>query len=241
MSLRRPEAPPSSGATTSTPLSTPPTHPPGDAAEALSVAVVVGPHGVRGWVRVHLHAPGSKALRPGLVATLRASQASGEDLKTKISSVDPVPGKPLLRVHFAGIDDRDQAEALRGREVWLARKDLPALKPDEFYLADLIGLSVERLRPEGRIQPLGTVVGLTSNGAQDLLEVEYEPPGRRRDTWLLPVLPQFIVEIEGRLRVDLPLGMLPDALADGDEHDDEPEPDGQNEPDEQDGDAEPVA
>ena len=237
MSPRRPEAPPSSGATAST-TSITPTTPPGDAADALSVAVVVGPHGVRGWVRVHLHAPGSKALRPGLVATLRASQAGGDDLKTKISSVDPVPGKPLLRVHFAGIDDRDRAEALRGREVWLARADLPALKPDEFYLADLIGLSVERLRPEGRIQPLGTVVGLTSNGAQDLLEVEYEPPGRRRDTWLLPVLPQFIVEIEGRLRVDLPLGMLPDALADGDEHDDD-EP---GEPvDERDGDAEPAA
>jgi hypothetical protein len=36
--------------------------------------------------------------------------------------------------------DRDQAEALRGRELWLARKDLPALGKDEFYLADIIGL-----------------------------------------------------------------------------------------------------
>jgi ribosomal 30S subunit maturation factor RimM len=96
-------------------------------------------------------------------------------------------------------------------KLWLARKDLPPLKADEFYLADLIGLPVERLRPDGRLQPLGTVIALTSNGAQDLLEVEYEVPGRRPDTWLLPVLPQFIVEVEGRLRVDLPIGMLPDA------------------------------
>ena len=183
--------------------------------DALAVAVIVGPHGVRGWVRVHLYAPNSTALRAGLVATLRA--ASGDELKAKIVASEPIPGKPMRRVHLAGITGSDQAEALRGRELWLARKDLPPLKADEVYLADLIGLEVERLRPDGRLQPLGIVIALTSNGAQDLLEVEYEQPGRRPDTWLLPVLPQFLAEVEGRLRVDLPLGMLPDALADGDD------------------------
>jgi len=194
-----------------------------DVSAALAVAVVVGPHGVRGWVRVHLHAPGSTALRAGLNAILRAD--GRPDIATKIVASEPIPGKPMRRVQLAGITDRDQAEALRGRELWLARKDLPPLKADEVYLADLIGLTVERLRPEGRIQPLGTVIALTSNGAQDLLEVEYEVAGRRPDTWLLPVLPQFLAEVEGRLRVELPLGMLPDALADGDdiEADDPPE------------------
>ena len=187
------------------------------AAEALAVAVIVGAHGIRGWVRVHLHAPGSKALRPGLCVTLRASQA---ERISKLLAVEPIPGKPMARVHLEGVTDRDQAEALRGQELWLARKDLPPLAADEFYLADLIGLAVERVRLDGRVQPLGTVIALTSNGAQDLLEVEYQPPGRRADTWLLPVLPQFIAEIDGRLRVDLPIGMLPDALADGDEDDD---------------------
>lgn len=184
-------------------------------ADALAVAVIVGPHGVRGWVRVHLHAPNSTALRVGLVATLRA--ASGDELKAKIVASEPIPGKPMRRVQLAGITGRDQAEALRGRELWLARKDLPPLQADEVYLADLIGLEVERMRPDGRLQPLGTVIALTSNGAQDLLEVEYDSPGRRPDTWLLPVLPQFLAEVEGRLRVDLPIGMLPDALADGDD------------------------
>lgn len=182
--------------------------------ESLAVAVVVGAHGIRGWVRVHLHAPGSKALRPGLGVRLRTSQA---ERISKILGVDPVPGKPMARVHLEGVTDRDQAEALRGHELWLARGDLPPLAADEFYLADLIGLAVERVRPDGRVQPLGTVIALTSNGAQDLLEVEYQPPGRRADTWLLPVLPQFISEIAGRLRVELPIGMLPDALADGDD------------------------
>lgn len=182
---------------------------------AIAVAAVVGAHGVRGWVRVHLYDPNSSALRRGLVATLRAPQQ--EPLPLKITAVEPIPGKPVCRVQLAGITDRDQAEALRGRELWLARTDLPRLAKDEFYLADILGLPVERLRPDGSVQSLGTVVGLTSNGAQDLLEVEFQLEGRRPDTWLLPALPQFIAEVEGRVLVELPLGMLPDALAGDDE------------------------
>ncbi len=187
--------------------------------DALAVAAVVGAHGVRGWVRVHLYDPNSSALRRGLAVTLRAPLQAPQSLK--IAAVEPIPGKPVCRVQLVGVTDRDQAEALRGRELWLARADLPALARDEFYLADIIGLPVERVRPDGRVQPLGTVVGLTSNGAQDLLEVEFQVEGRRPDTWLLPALPQFIVEVEGRVLVDLPLGMLPDSLAGDDESVDE--------------------
>ena len=195
--------------------------------DALAVAAVVGAHGVRGWVRFHLYDPKSCALRRNLLVTLRAPKL--EPLKLKIVALDPVPGKPVWRVQLSGITDRDQAEALRGREVWLARTDLPALTKDEFYLADILGLPVERVRPDGNVQSLGTVVGLTSNGAQDLIEVEFQAPGRRPDTWLLPALPQFIVGVEGRVLVELPLGMLPDALA-GDDEAVEEVPEGPEEP-----------
>lgn len=178
--------------------------------DALAVAEVVAPHGIHGWVRVRLHDPSSKALRRGLSATLR--RADAEDRKIKLLAVDPIPGKPACRVQIDGTNDRDAAEALRGYELWLARKDLPPLADDEFYLADAIGLPVERVLPDGRVQQLGTVVGLTSNGAQDLLEIEWHPVNRRADTWLLPVVPHFIAELADRLRVDLPLGMLPDEL-----------------------------
>ena len=195
--------------------------------DALAVAAVVGAHGVRGWVRFHLYDPKSCALRRNLLVTLRSPTL--EPLKLKIVALDPVPGKPVWRVQLSGITDRDQAEALRGHEVWIARTDLPALTQDEFYLADIVGLPVERVRPDGNVQPLGTVVGLTSNGAQDLLEVEFQAPGRRPDTWLLPALPQFIVSVEGRVLVELPLGMLPDALA-GDDEAVEEVPEGPEEP-----------
>ncbi len=45
-------------------------------------------------------------------------------------------------VHFAGVDDRNAVEALRGTRLLLAAGDRPALDdPDEFYDTDLIGLT----------------------------------------------------------------------------------------------------
>ncbi|HEY8379581.1 MAG TPA: ribosome maturation factor RimM [Nannocystis sp.] len=184
---------------------------------ALAVASVSAPHGVRGEVRVRLYDPDSQALRPGLRVELRPPEGSKghvhSDMSYQIVTVEHVPGKPVARVRFAEVGDRDHAERLRGRELWVARADLPALAEDEFYLADTVGLPVERELPGGRVQALGEVVGITSNGAQDLLEVAWTRPDGRRDTWLLPALPQFIVDLDARrLRVELPLGMLPDAL-----------------------------
>lgn len=189
---------------------------------AIAVAEVSAPHGVRGQLRFHLYDPDSRALRPGLKVELRPrggpSGHVSSDMSFEIVAVEYVPGKAAARVQLAGVTDRDYAERLRGREVYVARSDLPALADDEFYLADAIGLPVERVREGGGVQQLGVVVGVTSNGAQDLLEVEWTRPDGRRDTWLLPALPQFVVDLDAeRLRVELPHGLLPDALEAGGE------------------------
>lgn len=178
-------------------------------AALLVVGYIAAPHGVRGAVRVHLHAPGSAALEPGRRVTLRRE---GRAASThEVQKLDPVPGKPgRLRVTLAGVADRNQAEALRGCELLVDREQLPALADDEFYLADAIGLPVVRER-DGRA--LGTIVGLTSNGVQDLFEVEHRGADGRARPWLLPVLPEFLVEVsDERVLVDLPLGLLPEAL-----------------------------
>lgn len=186
---------------------------------AIAVAECSAPHGVRGVLRVRLYDPASTALRPGLRVELRPPEGpSGHALQAmscEILAVEPIPGRSSMRVQFAGVDDRDRAESLRGYQVWVQRDALPPLAEDEFYLEDIIGLPVERERPDGRVQRLGTIVGVTSNGAQDLLEIEWVRPDGRKDTWLLPALPQFLADIgEQRVRVELPLGLLPDPLED---------------------------
>lgn len=71
-------------------------------------------------------------------------------------------GKKGPQVAFEGVDDRDAAEALRGREVFVAEPR--PLEEGEFFLDDLIGLEV---RPGG-----GVVVALAQGAAQDRLVIE---------------------------------------------------------------------
>lgn len=178
-------------------------------ASLLVVGYIAGAHGVRGAVRVHIHDPRSTTLEPGRRITLRRN---GKVVAThEVALVDPVPGKPgHLRVALDGVPGRDEAEALRGCELLVERGELPELADDEFYLVDAIGRPVQRER-DG--VALGTIVGLTSNGVQDLFEVEWRGPDGRNHAWLLPVLPDCIVEVgEDRVLVDLPLGLLPEAL-----------------------------
>jgi 16S rRNA processing protein RimM len=192
----------------------------------LEVGRITAPHGIRGGVRAKLHAPGSTSLVVGRVVQLGADGPMAE-----VESISAVPGREIVRLQLRGVRTRDEAEALRGRELLVDRDDLPPLDEDEFYLADAIGLPVERLRPsadgegEGEAQALGEVVGLTTNGVQDLFEVEWRAPGGKRERWLLPVLPQFIDAIDdARILVDLPIGLLPAALepeADLDDENDE--------------------
>jgi len=182
---------------------------------AIAVAELSAPHGVRGAVRVHLYDAESTALRPGLRVELRP-RGPGDPLAAEILSVEPVPGKPAARVRFAEISDRDRAEALRGYQIFVPRDALPPLEEGEFYLDDTLGRPVLRVLEDSRVQPLGVVVGVTSNGAQDLLEVEWTGPEGRRDTWLLPALPRFIAAVDQRgVVVELPAGLLPDALEAG--------------------------
>jgi 16S rRNA processing protein RimM len=109
-----------------------------------------------------------------------------------------------ILVEAEGITDRNAAEALRGTELFVPRKALPELGPDEFYHTDLEGLAV--LRPDG--VRLGVVRTLANFGAGDIVEVVADD-GR---TVALPFDQETVrtVDLEaGRLVVEPPPELLP--------------------------------
>jgi len=187
----------------------------------LVVAQVTAPHGIRGGLRAKLHDPKSTSLAVGRPVQLGAGGPT-----VAIESVSPVPGRDFVRLQLRGVRSRDEAEALRGCDLIMERSLLPPLEEDEFYLADAVGLAVERV-VEGAVQSLGTIVGLTSNGAQDLFEIEWTNSSGRRKRWLMPVVPHFIESLDAeRFRVTLPIGLLPAELEPELEDERGPEPDG---------------
>lgn len=78
------------------------------------------------------------------------------------------PSGNVLIVRFAGVENREQAEALNGTDLYVDRSALPKIEdPDEFYLADLEGLAVQDAK--GKI--IGTVTNVHDFGASDILEI----------------------------------------------------------------------
>ncbi len=82
-------------------------------------------------------------------------------------------------VRLDGVVTKEDADALRNVSLYAERAVMPALPDDEYYYADLIGLTV--LDTGGAT--LGTVKNVMDHGAGDLLEVIV--PGQS-DTILLP-------------------------------------------------------
>lgn len=158
----------------------------------LFVAQIGGAHGVRGEVKVTTFTADPMAL-----ATYRDLRRQNGSPAVVIATARPAKGGLVCRLK--GVEDRNAAEALRGLKLFISRDALPAPEEDEFYLADLIGLSVETAAGE----VLGTVKTVQDFGAGDLLEIQ--PRGGA--SWWLPFTKEAVPEVriaEGKVIADPP-------------------------------------
>jgi 16S rRNA processing protein RimM len=162
-------------------------------ASRVVLAVVTGAHGTRGEVRLRSFA-----------TSLDYGPLERSDGGPPLELLGLRPAKDGLVARFAGVNDRNAAEALKGVELSVARERLPEPAEDEFYFADLIGLTAER--PDGT--PLGEVVAVHNFGAGDVLEVRLAEDG---ETVLLPFTRATVPEVDPasrRLVIDPPEGLL---------------------------------
>ena len=107
-------------------------------------------------------------------------------------------------IKLEGCDDRNFAEKLRNKEVYILEENLPALKEGEYYLYQLEGLKVRNL--ENKI--LGVVQGSFGTKSNEVLIVQSTQESIDDKERLLPYIkPQVVKEIsleEGLLLVDWP-------------------------------------
>ena len=150
----------------------------------VTLAAIVGAHGVTGDVRVKLFGEG--------VAALSAHRSFNDGALTLSKLRDDGKGGAIAR--FAEVADRTAAEKLRGTALTVPRSALPPLGEGEYYHADLIGLAAVSDAGE----PLGTVVAVENFGAGDLLDVEIA--GGRRS--LIPYREGIADLQDGRIVLD---------------------------------------
>jgi 16S rRNA processing protein RimM len=167
----------------------------------LVVGRVGRPHGIRGelTVQVHTDDPDLRFAAGSVLATEPAERGP-----LTVSSSRWHSGRLLIT--FAGYDDRDGAEDLRGTLLVMDSADLgPPQDPDEFHDYQLVGLEVRTVAGE----PVGVVADVLHQG-QDLLVVQ-PPSGQAADPILVPFVEAIVPEVDvaaGRLVIDPPPGLL---------------------------------
>jgi len=156
-----------------------------DPSALIQLGFVGAPFGVRGWIKLRSHTDPperllehrSLVLGQGSVWQSYRIEASGRS-------------GGALTVKLAGVDNRDQAQALRGAQVCVPRSELPRRDDRDFYRADLIGCEVANL--EGIV--LGHVQHFIETPAQVLMVV------RGVQEFWIPAVPQHIRRVDLRER-----------------------------------------
>lgn len=171
--------------------------------DAILMAQIGAPHGVRGEVRI-------KPFSENPLGLGDFGELSSADGRTfRILGLRPIKGAMLV-ARLDGVTSRDAAEALNGTRLYVPRSRLPEPDEDEFYHADLIGCSVV----DGAGAVLGTVVAVPNYGAGDLLDIARTG----QPSLLVPFNRETVPEIDlaaRRVVVDLPEEVDPDELEPG--------------------------
>ena len=154
--------------------------------ERICVAQIGGAHGIRGEVKL-------KSFTADPMAVKDYGPLEREDGGESFEIETLRPAKNHLVARFRGVGDRNAAERLTNLKLFVPRERLPPPAADEFYHADLIGLSA--MTADGTM--VGTVIAVHDFGAGDILELRPEPGGA---TLLLPFTEACVpgVDIAGR-------------------------------------------
>jgi 16S rRNA processing protein RimM len=78
------------------------------------------------------------------------------------------PKNDTLIIKIENINNRTDAEKLKGRKLYILKENLPILNNDEYYYNQLIGL----ILIDNNNNKIGTIVGVYNFGAGDIVEYE---------------------------------------------------------------------
>lgn len=165
--------------------------------DLICVGAIGGAYGVRGEVRVK-----SFCADPEDIETY--SPLTTEDGGRSFSLAIVRPMKNGFVARIAEVATKEEADALKGTQLFARRDQLPHLPDDEFYYTDLVGLEVFDTGGTS----LGHVKSVQNHGASDLLEVH--APGASA-TVLLPFTKAAVPTVDlsaRRIVADPPEGLF---------------------------------
>src|SRR5689334_22530101 len=113
------------------------------APQFLILAQVLRPHGVRGDLSVKMMTDFPERMRELEVVYVGADLEKHKNLaKQRLVWVRRAKNDHWL-LHLEGVDNRDAADLLRSKYIFVSLKDAVPLEADEVYLFQIVGLQVQ--------------------------------------------------------------------------------------------------
>ena len=172
----------------------------------IAIGVLGKPHGVQGEISLRLFNLESPSLTELSSVIL---ERAGERTSRVVKRSRPF-GKGLLLM-FAGVSSREQAAALTLSRVRIDRAALPPPGPGEYFVSDVIGCEV--FAEDG--SRLGIADETFWNGAHDIMIVRDSTGAGAETEHLIPLVPDFIREVDASRRVIRVTWQLGDQMGDG--------------------------
>ena len=154
-----------------------------DPHDLIVMGEIAGAYGVKGWVHIHNY------------TEIPVELMEISDWMLKISDRWQPVRQTASRVHNAavvakldGIEDRDQAAALKHALVAVHKDALPKAEADTYYWYELIGMHVINRQNEH----LGQVITLIRSPAHDILQVA----GECEKKYLIPMAASAIDRVD---------------------------------------------
>ena len=151
--------------------------------DLLKVGVITTTHGVRGEVKVY---PTTDEPERFLDLDYVLLDTGRELRRLDIKNVRFFKNLAILK--FDGIDNINDIEKYKGRDLWIPREEAQELDEDEYYIADLLGMKV--LLEDG--SEFGTLRDVMETGANDVYIVDSVKHGEV----LLPAIKECIRSVD---------------------------------------------
>lgn len=135
--------------------------------EYFRIGKIKGPHGLDGKLKIYVITDIIERFKKGGTVYIKAGE---KYIKYTVSAFHPVKKKDAL-LNLEGVNDRNSAESMNGKEVFISHYDAESIRPeleaDTFFYNDIIGCQVKH-----RGEKLGFVSDIMEGGAGTILVVE---------------------------------------------------------------------
>ena len=166
-----------------------------DNVDARLIGVIGKPHGIKGEINVVLLTDYPDTILKGSVLFMD----QGLRVPVEIDNIrqKKLKGRNVSILKFVGIDDRNKAEGLKGKNLYRSGSEVPALEEGKFWVDDLIGCSVilNTGITIGKVQDVD-VLASNENLAVLIENPDIKPSGMVGNILYVPLIEDYIESVD---------------------------------------------